>query len=357
MHLLERLRLCGLQLLAGAAAGATSQQPPRAGDARFSWIAAIERGGGGGVHQLEAREYYIDRQYLLPPGTTLLGAGSAGSSTRTTIVAVPTRPAQVGPTRLGCNGNHVNRQGFVLSSRAHIGHFHYVGFDTHRFNDSHPLCGGAPLETPGCSTAYCVGANSSSNNASVIFGGEGVRDILVTDVTIGNGTTQNGFWMPQTRSIPCDNVTVRGLRVTGTWADGVNIHGSHTNVLVEGCSVSRSGDDAFAIWSQRSGDSGIRFHNNTAISPRYPGATNAGCFVAYGGNRSEFVGNRCSYDNDTGKVGMISFRGGFGGDFSPDATSLVANNSVNRGRAVCGGDVKAVGDPADCTLTAYRGPG
>ena len=332
---------------AAASAASTRRDSSGSGDDRFGWIAAIERDGG--THQLEARTYAIDRQYLLRPGTVLLGAGSGSSVAKTTILAVPTKPAQVGATRLGCGANHVNRQGFVLSSRVHIGRFHYIGFDTHRFNDSHPLCGGAPLETPGCSTAFCIGANSSSN-ASVIFGGEGVRDILVTDVSVANGTTQNGFWMPETRSVPCENVTVRGLVTSGTWADGVNIHGAHKNIRVEDCSVSHSGDDAYAIWSEQSGDSGIRFHNNTATSPRYPGATNAGCFVAYGGNRSEFVNNRCSYENDTGHVGMISFRGGFGGAFSPDASSLVANNSVNRGRPICGGAVKAVGDPPGCAL-------
>jgi hypothetical protein len=255
-----------LHLLLLAACSGTSS-----GDDRFGWIAAIERDGG--THQLEARTYYIERQYLLPPGTVLLGAGSGPAGTK--IVAVATKDAQVGPTRLGCGANHVNRQGFVLSSRVQIGRFHYVGIDIHRFNDSHPLCGGAPLETPGCSTAFCSGTNSSSN-ASVIFGGEGVRDVLVTDVRVANGTTQNGFWMPQTRSIPCENVTVRGLVTSGTWADGVNVHGAHKNIRIEGCNVSHSGDDAYAIWSENGGDNGIQFHNSVVDLPSISGGDQRG---------------------------------------------------------------------------------
>ena len=34
--------------------------------------------------------------------------------------------------------------------------------------------------------------------------------------------------------------------------------------------------------------------------------------------------------------------------FAPGARSLVANTTVDRGRPVCGGDVKAVGSPAGC---------
>lgn len=61
----------------------------------YGWIKAIEAGPGR-IHKLEARVYEIDRQYILPPGTRLVGAGSGGGLNSTTIVAKQTKPAQKG---------------------------------------------------------------------------------------------------------------------------------------------------------------------------------------------------------------------------------------------------------------------
>ena len=45
----------------------------------------------------------------------------------------------------------------------------------------------------------------------------------------------------------------------GTWADGMNIHGQHANVLVEGSTVQYSGDDSFATWSIGAAQTNVTF--------------------------------------------------------------------------------------------------
>ena len=87
-----------------------------------------------------------------------------------------------------------------------------------------------------------------------------------------------GFWPGQ---------TVRNMRVNGTWADGVNIHGRHVNVMVEGSTVVDSADDAFAMWSIGAGQTNVTFRNNTAIRKR----GNSCCFVNFGGQLSSFLDN------------------------------------------------------------------
>jgi hypothetical protein len=165
-------------------------------NATFQWIADIERDGG--THHLNATSYYIDRQYVLPDGTRIVGAGSGSSASLTTIVAVPTKPTQHSGHYHGCGVNHINRIGFVLGSDNYIGKLHFVGLDRSRFPDSHPLCGGAPFETPGCASAYC---ENSTNASYLVGGGEGIKHTLVEDVSIAGGSVQNGFWMPQTVSV------------------------------------------------------------------------------------------------------------------------------------------------------------
>jgi hypothetical protein len=311
-------------LLSIAACSATSNHS-------FAWIENIEQHGG--VHMLEAQTYFLDRQYKLPDDTTIIGAGSGSGQSSTIIKAVATKPEQQGGEYNGCGGQSVNRQGFVLGSRNYIGHLHYIGFDTVRWPDNKILCGGAPFETPGCSTAYCDELNSSD-----VGGGVGVHDSMVEDVTVEKDTTQTAFWMPQTRSIPCRNVTLRGLETNGTWADGVNIHGSHAGVLVEGCIVSNTGDDTYAIWSHNADIDNITFANNFAGNPRYPANSDGrgvSCFAVYGGSHLTFVGNRCV---GTGTKGMINFQADFNGLFSPSSSTVaVTNNSVDEGSPVCGG--------------------
>ena len=65
--------------------------------------------------------------------------------------------------------------------------------------------------------------------------GAAVSNVLIEDVAIvskdGKPTVQVNFYMPRTRHGVCNNVTVRGIRSEGSWADGLNVHG---DVFVRG---------------------------------------------------------------------------------------------------------------------------
>jgi hypothetical protein len=355
-----------LPLLADAAPAPLStlprtiaQPPPPSSDPRFAWIRAIEMSGG--YHQLRSNAtYYIDRQYVLPDGTTIVGGGS------TTVLAVATRPVQQQGHFHGCGPNHVNRIGFVLGSRCRIAQLHYVGIERARYPDSHPMCGGAPFQTPGCATPYC--AHASSGNASWLIGtGRPVRDSVVEDITLAGGTVQNAFWMPETPQGRCENITARRLVVLGacpqpgpcrpsssssssssssptgtsgggTWADGINIHGAHSGILVEDNHITHSGDDTFAMWSRGSAETEVTFRGNYAASPRYPRSWLASCFAMYGGNKSSFVNNTCV---QSGSRGAIYLTNGFNGAFLKNVSfaTVFANHFSNCcpiSKSVCG---------------------
>ena len=323
-------------LLSGVSALAVAAPPDR----RFAWIAAIEKSGGGKTFQLKAQTYYIDRNYNLPDGTSVIGAGSRGAGTN--VVAVATKPAQTCGNFHGCGPNHVNRVGFVLGSRCRIASLHYAGIERARYPDSHPMCGGAPFQTPGCATPFCENA---ANASWLVGSGKPVRDSVVEDITISGGTVQNAFWMPATPGTGyCTNITARNLVVTGncakpgpcspaadgsggggTWADGVNIHGAHRGILVEGNRISHTGDDGFAIWSKGGAETGVSFVNNSCASPRYPKTWAASCFAMYGGNQSAFVNNTCV---QSGQRGALYLTGGFGGTFIANVSfvSVAGNN-------------------------------
>ena len=100
-----------------------------------------------------------------------------------------------------------------------------------------------------------------------------MSNATVEDVTVEGFTTQNMFFMAPTRAGArvSRDITVRNMRMNGSWADGVNIHGQHVNVMVEGCTVIDSGDDNFATWSIGTAQHNITFKNCTAV--RGPEAT------------------------------------------------------------------------------------
>ena len=353
-----------------AATASSSSSPSAQGDPRFAWIAAIESGPTNTVRTLKPQTtYYIDRQYQLPSGTQLVGAGAS-----TRIVAVATKPAQRGGHFHGCGLNHVNRIGFVLGDRCRIANLHFVGIERSRYPDSHPMCGGSPFQTPGCTTPFCT---NGGNASWLTFGGRPVRDSIVEDISIAGGTVQNGFWMPQNPAGTghCENITARNIVVTGscakpgpcaptangtggggTWADGVNIHGAHRHVMVEGNTIPHTGDDSFAIWSQGTNATDISFRNNTAASPRYPRTWLASCFAMYGGNQSAFVNNTCYQSGQRGALYLVD---GFGGTFIKNVSfvRVDGNNFTNccpisPGHSACGvhGPVIAPGCERNGTL-------
>ena len=82
---------------------------PVAGPAAFDWIRAIEAGPPGQKIALNASTYLIDRQYQLPPGTEVVGAGSGfGGPGRTVIKGVGPAYSSI------CGADAKNRRGLLL---------------------------------------------------------------------------------------------------------------------------------------------------------------------------------------------------------------------------------------------------
>jgi hypothetical protein len=271
-------------------------QPPITAGA-FDWIREIAASGPGRKYTLQAKTYLIDAQYQLPERTELRGAGRA-----TVIQAVG---APYNTTTPG------NRKGLLLGDNTWVGGFHFIGMETKRMGFT------SPVETPGCACrgqiplagcgdhhfshppneTECWGAFKDVHRS----GGNGVRNATVEDVSVEAFTTQNLFYMPPTQAgarISRD-ITIRGLHANGTWADGMNVHGAHANVLIENSVTRCTGDDSFAIWSIGAMEDNVTFRNNSATMP------GVGCYANYGGQRSTYEDNTCIGIGRDGNDGAI----------------------------------------------------
>merc|ERR1712070_329995 len=156
--------------------------------------------------------------------------------------------------------------------------------------------------------------------------------------------------------------TFRRLYTDGSWADGVNIHGEHSDVLVADSHMRNTGDDGFAIWSNGDKLTNVVFRNNTMEFPRccnrvwdgvpdvpppapdcsnstpggpldYPG-WGVNCFAMYGGGQgNQIINNHCV----STYWGFMAFHGatpgdlGFHGDFAEDAVVTLSGNTVSAG--------------------------
>ena len=273
----------------------------------FDWIKSIESGPRGLKYVLDAKAYLIDRQYQLPPGTELRGAGTDPDH-RTTIKAVG-QPYNACAGAASAPGLVQGRKGLLLGDDTYVSGLHMVGMETRRLD-----CLYAMIETPGCmnsegnfpsppnETGPCGPAGRNLNCCGGYTGndGHGVHNATVEDVTVEGYTTQNMFFMAPTRAGArvSSDITVRNVRMNGSWADGVNIHGQHVNVLIEDCTVIDSGDDNFATWSIGAAQDNITFRNNIAIRGSRPtkadphGAAGINCcYVNFGGQLSSFIDN------------------------------------------------------------------
>ena len=309
---------------------------------QLDWIQHIATGAPGQKYTLEAKVYFIDKQYQLPRGTELRGAGTVPGH-RTEIHACGT-PYSV------CAGNasipnHVQgRKGLLLGDDTYVRGLHMVGMETTRID-----CLYAMIETPGCKnsegnfqappneTGPCGPAGRNLNCCGGYTGndGHGVSNATVEDVTVEGYTTQNMFFMAPTAASKrvSRDITVRNMRMNGSWADGVNIHGQHQNVLVEDSTVVDSGDDNFAAWSIGTGQSNVTFRNCTAIrgteatkvDPHGAAGVNC-CFVGFGGLLTSFIdlyGEGC---------GLTPRQG-----IAPGAEALVVWGCPNKGNPAFGG--------------------
>lgn len=291
----------------------------------FEWIRNIEAGPPGVRHTLNAGVYLIDRQYQLPPGTHLVGAGSGGGSGSTVIKGVGPAYSSI------CGADAKNRKGLLLNDHNFVSKLHFVGTDTERYALHPPnmfLCGSAPIETPGCAggAGYATPPVECGGDTGI---GRGVQNATVDDVSVEPFTYQVGFFAAPTRAgvSVTSGLTLRNYRTNGTHADGINLHGAHRDIVVENCTIENSRDDGYGLWSIGTLATNITFRSNTAAK------TSGACFAAYGGAFSAFQNNTAS-DCPRGAVVLFGYGGTnpdvhdtcFGGVFSNTSSTLVAGN-------------------------------
>jgi hypothetical protein len=302
-----------------------------------SWIDCINNGqysGKQGYFYLPEGTYFLDRHFQLPDNVYIEGAGPG----KTTIQATKA-------VYNGCGehaevpGDPKTRIGFVLSTNSYIGQFKYVALDDHRWQgyDGAALCGGAVFETPGCSDAYC----KSSNIGDRRYGNGGVHDVTIDNVVIrglsNNLGPQVGVFLTQTRDLskPSYSITIRGIDLYHSWADGINIHGATHSVRVEDCKLAFQGDDNLAVWSHNDMATDIVFSRNHVSQKQStnPDKSWGNCVALYGGSRIQVLDTNCEHTSNGG----VKFANSFGGGFARGTDVLVQNMQTDSGKPNCAG--------------------
>lgn len=274
--------------------------------------------------KLEAKTYYQDRSILLPEGSKLIGQGI----NKTYIIS--------------CGAPSSGRRGFILNNNTYLGHFTWQGLQASRGNFD------AVVGTPGCLSTSCQGGCIPEDGNCAGIANAVVEHIHNSVFARGDDmwplSTSVG-WFPKTlpwgpqMATGSRNITVRGLVSWGTWADGINFHGGHHDVLIEQCELSFTGDDPIGLWpvsadarqDARQCQQNIVIRNNVARWPRQYSGTKAGgkgprdfancdcsdadrgqcyrhpCWATYaGGSGVQWVNNHCE-----GAWDVLSFNGDF----------------------------------------------
>ncbi|MEO3744386.1 glycosyl hydrolase family 28-related protein [Plantactinospora sp. B5E13] len=94
--------------------------------------------------------------------------------------------------------------------------------------------------------------------------------------------TKVGIWFDG----PMDNVRVTDNMIVDQIADALNFHTGVTNSVVHNNVIRNTGDDALAMWSERTANAGNTFSRNTVQSP-----TLANGIAIYGGRDNTVSGN------------------------------------------------------------------
>lgn len=89
---------------------------------------------------------------------------------------------------------------------------------------------------------------------------------------IGGGSKLRNLWIQHTKAGlwfdgPMQGITISGLRILDTTADGLNFHRGVSDAVVENSFIRGTGDDGLAAWSGGQANQHILFRNNTIIAP------------------------------------------------------------------------------------------
>jgi hypothetical protein len=132
-------------------------------------------------------------------------------------------------------------------------------------------------------------------------------DRITTDTAIegvfGPGSTVSNVWIEHAKvglwiHNGTDGLTVTGVRVRNTFADGIHLNGGTRNTVVEQSHIRGTGDDALAMWSNGTAVSNSAFRDNTVQTPNL-----ANGIAIYGGDGNSATGNRIA-DTVTASAGI-----------------------------------------------------
>jgi len=287
----------------------------------------IEQAQGEGKSKLvlaatdDTNYFYVDQQVKLPQNFIVTGELGDNGELLTWITASD-------EVSNGCSssyketggiqefpGDSSTRQGFVLNDNTWIGNFNFVALDTDRWQGygGDPLCGGAVFEAPGCADAYCD-PNTSSEDITNREGEArgistaGVGNVFITGDNYGDypdgycspswnqggwygdiTAPQSAVYLPRVRDYDNGhyNIDISGITMYKSWADGINVHGSNSQISVHDNDLACQGDDSLAVWSTQDNYSakGIQFYNNK-LDQRLstnPNPEWGSCIALYGG--------------------------------------------------------------------------
>lgn len=181
--------------------------------------------------------------------------------------------------------------------------------------------------------------NPASTNVQVsdlsMFGGVGSRDDSDTEVTAFNGGFSDSrianVWIQNEKvgvwiTGPSTNLTLTGLRIQDTTADGINLDayaGAVTHTTISGNFLRNTQDDGIALWSQNYGDTQDTVVHNTVDSPGL-----ANNVAVYGAGSGDVVAGNLLQDT-------VQFGSGIGieqrfGSVPMSGTLTVAGNELVR---------------------------
>jgi parallel beta-helix repeat protein len=145
----------------------------------------------------------------------------------------------------------------------------------------------------------------------------------MSDSTISNIWIEHmkvGIWMDG----PMNDLTITGVRIRDTTADGINLHGGVTNSTITDSEIRNTGDDGIALWSDATlgADTGDMISDNTVQQQQL-----ANGIAIYGGNNNTITGNLVE---DTGILqgGGITVAQRFSS--TPLGLTTVTNNTMIR---------------------------
>jgi len=193
-------------------------------------------------------------------------------------------------------------------------------------------------EITGTDAGFSGDQSPASNDVTVsnlsIFGNVNDRVDSDSDVNGFNGgfsnSTISNVWIQNTKvgiwvDGPCTNLTITGVRIQDTTADGVNFDGGVTNSIVENTFTRNTQDDGMAMWSNGTADTGDTFTQDTVDSPGL-----ANNFAIYGGS-GDSITNDIAQDTIT-QGGGIQIANRFSSTPLSGTTTVSGNLIVRAGQ-------------------------